>query len=477
MDYETIIGLEVHAQLLTQSKLFCSCSTQFGNEPNYQTCQICLGMPGVLPVLNQTAVEYAIKAGLALHCTINKKSEWARKNYFYPDLPKGYQISQYQYPICEHGYLDIHVGDNKKKIGITRIHIEEDAGKNIHIEGEDISLVDFNRSSVPLIEIVSQPDLRSPEEAVAYLQALRNILMYLEVCDGNMQEGSFRCDANVSIRPKGSEKFGTRTEIKNVNSFRFVAKAIDYEVARHKEVMESGKKVLQETRLFDSITGKTRSMRSKEDAHDYRYFPDPDLPLLIIDDNTITKIKNTLPELPEEKSERFVRDYGITAYDAHVLVGDKALAHYYEQSLQTYEKNPKSTCNWIMTEVMREIKEDECGISGFRISAEALAELISLIDSGFISGKIAKDVFSIALEKGGNPKDIVQQLGGGQISDIAFIEEIVKNIITSNTSNVQKYREGKKNVLGFLVGLAMKETQGKANPKLVNELLLKYLEK
>ena len=412
MEYEPVIGLEVHAQLLTKSKIFCGCSTQFGQPPNTNICPVCLGMPGVLPVLNRQVVEFTIRAGLATDCAIAEKSVWARKNYFYPDLPKGYQISMYEAPICEHGHLDIEVDGQSRRIGITRIHMEEDAGKLVHDPGQPVSYVDLNRTGVPLMEIVSEPDLRTPEEAAAYLKALRDILVYLEVCDGNMEEGSFRCDANVSIRPKGQEEFGTRAELKNMNSFRNVAKALEYEIRRQRAVLEDGGKVVQETRLWDAQAMKTMAMRGKEEAHDYRYFPDPDLLPLVVETEWVDRVRSALPELPRAKRERFLTQYGITDYDAegaHHQPGPGRLLRGRGRGRSPGQK----AANWVMAELLGRLHAENKRIADSPIAPADLAELINLVESGRISGKMAKDVFAEMMAKGGSPQAIVKDMGAG----------------------------------------------------------------
>ncbi|MFB3925071.1 MAG: Asp-tRNA(Asn)/Glu-tRNA(Gln) amidotransferase subunit GatB [Syntrophales bacterium] len=474
MEYEAVIGLEVHAQLLTDSKIFCGCSTKFGATPNSHTCQICLGMPGVLPVLNRKVVEFAIKMALATHCRINSEDVFARKNYFYPDLPKGYQISQYDKPLAEKGYVDLEIDGARKRIGIIRIHMEEDAGKLLHDEYAPSSYVDFNRTGVPLIEIVSEPDLRSPEEASAYLRRLHEILVYLEICDGNMEEGSFRCDANVSIRPKGQEPFGTRTELKNMNSFRNVQRALEYEIKRQQYVLEGGGQIVQETRLWDESQGATISMRGKEEAHDYRYFPDPDLVPVVTDEAWIAQIKRSLPELPLERRERFVRDFGIPPYDAVVLTSAKALADFYEETVRLTGK-PKIASNWIMGDFLRFLNEEKKNIKESLVRPEGLAEMINLIEDGTISGKIAKEVFETMYRTGKSPAVIIEERGLVQITDEDALKKVVAGVIAANPVQLKQYRAGREKLFGFFVGQVMKETCGKANPALVNELLKKML--
>lgn len=477
MKYEAVIGLEVHAQLLTDSKLFCGCSTKFGAEPNTQVDPICLGLPGVLPVLNRKAVEYAVRMALATSCKVNRQSVFARKNYFYPDLPKGYQISQYTEPLAEHGWLDIDLDGERKRIGITRIHMEEDAGKLLHGEGpedEAFSFVDLNRTGVPLIEIVSEPDMRASDEAQAYLKALRDILVYLEISSGNMEEGSFRCDANVSIRPAGSEKLGTKAELKNMNSFKFVKEAIDYEIARQTDLMESGGKVVQETRLFDSARGVTVSMRSKEEAHDYRYFPEPDLLPLIVEEEMVEEVRSALPELPQAKRERFISEYGIPAYDAGVLTSSKDLAAYYEAVVNETDE-PKASSNWIMGELLRLLKEDNRDVKECPVSPKGLANVMKMVKAGEISGKIAKEVFEDMYRTGKPAEEIVKSKGLTQISGEEELARIVDGIIAANPENVERYKSGKTALFGFFVGEAMKATRGKANPQVINKLLKEKL--
>ncbi|MBT3365985.1 MAG: Asp-tRNA(Asn)/Glu-tRNA(Gln) amidotransferase subunit GatB [Nitrospina sp.] len=473
MKYETVIGLEVHVQIDTKTKIFCSCSTQFGTPANENTCPICLGMPGVLPVLNKRFLESSMRACLATHCTIEPMNRFARKNYFYPDLPKGYQISQFELPLGTCGHININVDGTKKRIGLTRIHMEEDAGKLIH--GENLgnpgkSYVDFNRTGVPLCEVVSEPDMRSAEEARAYLLELKSILEYTEVSDCNMEEGSFRCDANVSIRPIGLKEFGTRTELKNLNSFKFIQKAIEYEVDRQTNILDQGDTVKQETRLYDADRGETFPMRSKEEAHDYRYFPDPDLVPIIIDEAWVEELQKTIPELPEQKRERFVSSYGIPEYDTGVLTSSKLLADYFEQCASLFPQ-PKIISNWIMGDLLRELKKDGKDIADCPISPSALVDLLKLIDSGTISGNIAKGVFEEMYQTKKPADSIVEEKGLKQITDSSAIEKIVDEVIQANPSQVEEFKGGKEKVIGFLVGQVMKQSKGKANPGMVNKLL------
>lgn len=477
MKYEVVIGLEVHAQLKTKSKIFCSCSTEFGRPANENTCPICLGMPGTLPVLNKKAVEYAIRAGLATHCNIEPLNRFARKNYFYPDLPKGYQISQYELPLATKGYINIRHNGAKKKIGLIRIHMEEDAGKLIHGENlghPDKSYVDFNRTGVPLIEIVSAPDISSPEEAKEYLTELKSILEYTDVCDCNMEEGSFRCDANISLRPHGQKEYGTRAEIKNINSFRFVQKALEYEIERQSKILDQGEKVVQETRLYNSAEGVTYSMRSKEEAHDYRYFPEPDLVPVVIDETQVKAIRDSLPELPEQKRERFISEYEIPEYDAGVLTASQSLAAYYEKTISLYNK-PKVVSNWIMGELLRELKNDERGMEDCPITPMALADMLTLMDKGVINGKIAKTVFEEMYKTGKPAEKIVQEKGLTQITDESKIVKIIEDIMAANPAQLNDYRNGKDKLFGFFVGQVMKVSQGQANPAVVNQLLKEKL--
>ncbi len=474
MRYEAVIGLEVHAQMLTKTKIFCGCSTTFGSGPNTQTCPVCIGMPGVLPVLNQKSLEFSIRTGLAMNCSISPYSRFARKNYFYPDLPKGYQISQYEHPICEHGHIDITTDSVTKRIGITRIHMEEDAGKNIHEGAGSYSFVDLNRTGVPLMEIVSEPDIRSPKDAAEYMKRLRTILRYLEVCDGNMDQGSLRCDANVSVRPVGQKEFGTRAEIKNINSFRFVEKAIEYEIRRQISVVSDGGKVVQETRLWDSAKGITESMRSKEEAHDYRYFPDPDLVPIITEPTWIESIRASLPELPEAKKKRFIADYGLPEQDASQLTDERAIADWFEASV-TAGGQAKSVANWIMGDLMRSLNDENKTIGECSLKPEQLAGMIKLIDNGTISGKIAKTVFEDMYRTGRDAADIVNEKGLVQISDSSEIEKAVDDILSRSQGEIERYRAGDEKLLGFFVGQVMKTTKGKANPQMLNELLKKKL--
>jgi aspartyl-tRNA(Asn)/glutamyl-tRNA(Gln) amidotransferase subunit B len=474
MAYEPVIGLEVHAQLLTQAKIFCGCSTQFGAEPNSHACPVCMGMPGVLPVLNRKVVEFTMKMAMATHCRINASCNFARKNYFYPDLPKGYQISQYAQPLSEHGYVDIALDGGKKMIGITRIHMEEDAGKLLHDEHLPSSYVDLNRTGVPLIEIVSEPDMRSAEEAAAYLKRLHEILVYLEICDGNMEEGSFRCDANVSLRPKGETTFGTRAELKNMNSFRNVQRALEHEIKRQQSILESGQEVIQETRLWDDSQGVTQSMRGKEEAHDYRYFPDPDLVPIVIDNEWIEEVKKSLPELPLEKRERFVRDYQIPPYDAGVLTSSRALADYFEEVARLSGK-PKIASNWVMGDVLRFLNEDKRDIKECPILPRDLAEMILIIEDGTISGKMAKDIIMEMYRTGKPPQTIIEEKGMVQITDEDALKKTIAEVIAANPAQLEQYRAGKEKLFGYFVGQVMKATQGKANPQLINELLKKML--
>ncbi len=473
--YETVIGLEVHAQLKTESKIFCNCSTKFGNDPNENVCPVCSGMPGVLPVMNAKVAEFAAKMGLATNCGINRKSVFARKNYFYPDLPKGYQISQFELPICEHGHVDINVDGAHKRIGLTRIHMEEDAGKNIHSAAENASFVDLNRTGVPLIEIVSEPDMRSSEEAVAYLKALRAILLYLGICDGNLEEGSFRCDANISIRPKGSEELGTRTELKNLNSFRNVQRAIEYEVARQTDLVDDGDEVVQETRLYNPDKNITASMRGKEEAHDYRYFPDPDLVPLVLDEAWIEKWRSELPELPADKKARFLDEFKLSEDDAALIASELAVAEYFEQAVKAYGGEARKVANWVIGELLPYLNECEVGACDCRMSPEALAKLIKLVDDGTISHKIGTKVFRDLCESGDDPEEHVKAKGMVQVSDTGALEAVVDEVLAENPDEVEAYKGGKKKLMGFFMGRIMRKTKGQANPGVVTQLINKKL--
>jgi aspartyl-tRNA(Asn)/glutamyl-tRNA(Gln) amidotransferase subunit B len=473
MQYEAVIGLEIHAQMLTDSKIFCGCPTTFGAEPNIQTCPVCAGLPGVLPVLNKKAVEYVVKTGIAMNCKISNYSRFARKNYFYPDLPKNYQISQYELPICQGGYVDIYLDGKIKRIGITRIHLEEDAGKNIHAEG-NYSFVDLNRTGVPLMEIVSEPDIRSASEAAEFMRKLRTIVRYLSVCDGNMEQGSLRCDANISVRPVGQTHFGIRTEIKNINSFKFVEKAIDYEIKRHITILKDGGSIIQETRLWDPATGVTQSMRSKEEAHDYRYFPEPDLmPLAGLADN-IDEIRLTLPELPDVKRARFITQYGLPDYDADMLVSEKSMAEWFEEAVKLGVQ-PKAVSNWMLGELLKLLNEENIAFSECPLKPNQLVGMLNLIEKGTISGKIGKVVFEEMFRSGKDAESVVRDKGLVQIKDEGALEKVVEEILSKNPKEVERFKAGDEKLLGFFVGQVMKATKGKANPQLVNELLKKKL--
>jgi aspartyl-tRNA(Asn)/glutamyl-tRNA(Gln) amidotransferase subunit B len=478
MNYEPVIGLEVHAQLLTESKIFCGCSTKFGQVANQNTCPVCMGFPGVLPVLNKKTVEFAIRAGLATHCEIARSSRFARKNYFYPDLPKGYQISQYELPICTNGYIDIATNGVAKRIRLTRIHMEEDAGKSIHDLRSDASLVDLNRAGVPLLEIVSEPDIRSAEEAGSYLRALRAMIQYLEICDGNMEEGSFRCDANVSVRREGATTLGTKVEIKNLNSFKAVEKAIVFEIRRQIETLSEGGKLIQETRLWDPDREETRPLRTKEFAHDYRYFPDPDLLPVVIDEQWVDTIRVSLPELPDARRVRFISQYEIPAYDADLLTSRRDIADYFESALKTHW-NPKAIANWILSDLFRVLKEQKLDerlyISDWPIRPDNLANMIALIDQGMISGKIAKTVFDAMLDSGRSPQEIVTEKCLEQVSDSESIEKAIDQVLAAYPKQAADYRAGNEKIFGFLVGQIMKATHGKINPQKANESLKRKL--
>jgi aspartyl-tRNA(Asn)/glutamyl-tRNA(Gln) amidotransferase subunit B len=466
--YETVIGLEVHVELHTRSKIFCGCSTSFGAPPNTHTCPVCLGHPGVLPVLNRQAVEYAIKAAMALNCEIAEETKFDRKNYFYPDSPKAYQISQFDKPIGQNGWIEIEVNGQTKRIGITRLHLEEDAGKLTHVDGGYASLVDFNRVGTPLVEIVSEPDLRSPEEARAYLEKLKAIMLYCDVSDVKMEEGSLRCDANISIRPNGQEKLGTRTELKNMNSFRGVQRGLEYEELRQADVLDKGGEVVQETQA------RTISMRGKEEAHDYRYFPDPDLVKLYIDQEWKARVKATIPELPDARKARYASDYDLPSYDAEVITASKKLADFFEESLE-YTKDAKAVSNWIMGDLLGFLNTNNLELDDVKVTGKGLGEMIGLIEKGTISGKIAKTVFKSMVESGKDPQQIVEEQGLVQISDEGAIKSVVDRIVEANPQSVADFKAGKEKAVGFLVGQVMKETKGKANPGLVNKLIVDRL--
>ncbi|MEK7818531.1 MAG: Asp-tRNA(Asn)/Glu-tRNA(Gln) amidotransferase subunit GatB [Bacteroidota bacterium] len=469
-NYESVIGLEVHAQLLTKSKAFCSCSTEFGTIPNANVCPICLGLPGVLPVLNKQVVEFTIRMGLATNCSITEKSIFARKNYFYPDLPKGYQISQYEEPICQNGFINIEFENGEtKKIGITRIHMEEDAGKSIHDLNID-TLVDVNRCGVPLIEIVSEPEMRSPKEAYLYLNTIKQILTYLNICDGNMEEGSLRCDANISVRKIGETKLGTKTELKNMNSFRNVERALEYEINRQINLIEDGGKVKQESLLWDANKNVAVSMRSKEEAHDYRYFPEPDLVPIIVDEKWKNEARESLPEMPWVRLERIINQYNLPKYDAEILTNEKPLADFAEEAFQ-YSKDYKSISNLLMTEVLRVVKEKQIKIDSFPISPKNISLLVELVSNKTLSSTMAKEVFNEMLSVNESPNEIVKRKGLTQVSDTGELEKIILEIISKNPEQVEKYKNGKTSVIGFFVGEVMKSTKGRANPQIVNELL------
>lgn len=474
MQYEAVIGLEIHAQLLTDTKMFCGCSTKFGSAPNTQTCPVCIGMPGVLPVMNKKAIEYVIKTGLAVNCEISSSNRFARKNYFYPDLPKGYQISQYELPICKHGYVEVVDNDKPKKIRLTRIHLEEDAGKNIHEETGNRSFIDLNRTGIPLMEIVTEPDIRSSKEAVAFIKKLRGILRYLSVCDGNMEQGSLRCDANISIRPLDEKEFGVKTELKNMNSFKFIKKALDYEIKRQQKILKNNGVIVQETRLWNSDKGITESMRSKEEAHDYRYFPEPDLAPVEIDTSWIEDLKNTIVELPDAKKKRFVNQYNLPEHNAELLTSELLMAEWFEQTVKLGGE-PKIVSNWMMGDFTKLLNEENKSIEESLIKSKHLVGMLQLIKKGTISGKIAKTVFEEMYKTGKEADTIVEAKGLVQISDEADIEAIVNKVLEKNPEEIERFKAGEQKLIGFFVGQVMKETKGKANPKIVNELLKKKL--
>lgn len=479
MKYEAVIGLEVHTELQTKTKIFCSCRTSFGADPNTNVCPVCLGLPGVLPVLNKKVLEYAVRAGLALNCEISRFSKFDRKNYYYPDLPKNFQTSQFDLPICEHGYLDVEVEGEKRRIRITRAHMEEDAGKLVHhgtsITDSDYSLVDYNRTGTPLLEIVSEPDMRSAKEAVAYMEKMRAILQYVGISDCRMEEGSLRCDANVSVRPVGQKELGTKTEIKNINSFKGVERAIEYEAMRQAELLEDGGKVVQETRTWDEKEGVTKSMRTKEEANDYRYFPEPDLVPFTVSDEYIENIRKSLPELPDARKERYMKEFGLSSEDAVFMTNDKATADYFEAAVDA-GVDPKACVNWLMGEFASQLSTDGIEIAKAPVSAENLAALLKLISKGTISGKIAKKVFATMWKEGGNPEEIVKAQGLVQISDTAELSKLVDEVVGKNPKAVEDFKAGKKKAVGALVGQIMKATKGKANPRVINELLNKKLQ-
>jgi len=474
MSYEVVIGLEVHAQLQTRTKLFCRCGTEFGLPPNTQTCPVCLGMPGSLPVINRLAVEMAIRTGLALHCTIRNDNRFARKNYFYPDLPKGYQISQYEEPICENGWMDVQSNGSTKRVRIRRAHLEEDAGKNLHEGGGSDSRVDLNRAGTPLLEIVTEPDMGSPEEVDAYLKGIRDVLMYLAVCDGNMEQGSLRCEPNISLRPAGQTTLGTKVELKNINSFRFVHDALKYEIARQTGVLEDGGVVHQETRLWDVDKEQTMVMRSKEEAHDYRYFPDPDLVPMSLAQEWIEDFRSTVPELPSVRQQRFVSEYQLPAYDAVVLTSSRALADYFETCVRIFPQ-PKTVSNWVMGELLRELNASDTSAEEAPVSPERLVNLLQLVEKGTISLKVAREIFPELYASGKDPEQLIQEKGVTQISDEGALMAMIQEVMTKNPNQVIQYRGGKETVLGFFVGQVMKASGGKAHPAKVNELLKKQL--
>ena len=470
MMFEAVIGVEVHAQLRTDSKMFCGCGTTFGLSANSQTCPVCLGLPGSLPVINRTAIEMAVRAGLALNCTITANNRFARKNYFYPDLPKGYQISQYEDPICQHGWIEVVVGTVTKRVRVRRAHLEEDAGKNVHGAGTAGSRVDLNRAGTPLLEIVTEPDMSSADEVVAYLKGLRDVLMYLDVCDGNMEEGSFRCEPNLSLRPVGQREFGTKVELKNINSFKYVTDAVEYEIKRQTKVLNEGGKIYQETRLWNIDRGETAVMRSKEEAHDYRYFPDPDLVPLQLNEDWIDGFRSSLPELPAVRTHRFITEYGLPEYDAGVITTSKGMADYFESCLKLF-KDPKTVSNWVMGELTRELNNSGTDIAVSPVSPDRLVDLLTMVDKGVISLKVAREIFPELYRSGKTPQQIVQEKGLTQVSDEGALQKIIDEVLSKNPVQVGQFKEGKQQVLGFLVGQVMKASGGKANPGKVNELL------
>lgn len=475
MRYEAVIGLEIHAQLLTHTKMFCRCPTTFGSEPNSQTCPVCTGMPGVLPVTNRKAIEYIVRTGIALGCSISSHSRFARKNYFYPDLPKGYQISQYELPVCENGKVDISLNGRDRQIRLTRIHIEEDAGKNIHAGGsEQKSFVDLNRAGIPLMEIVTEPDIHGADEAVQFMKKLRTILRYIGVCDGNMEQGSLRCDANVSIRPSGEATLGVKTEIKNMNSFKFIEKALAYEIKRQVKRLDGNERIIQETRLWNDERGVTEPMRSKEEAHDYRYFPDPDLVPVEVDKDWIKHIQSTIPELPDSRRERFISEYGLPSQSVELLVSERPLAEWFEEAVRLGGE-PKTVSNWVMGELLRLLNEENRQIEECCLAPQHLVTMLDMIREGKISGKIAKNVFHEMYKTGKAPETIVQEKGLTQISDTSDIEPVIDEVLSRNPDVVERFRSGDEKLMGFFVGKVMKATRGKANPKLVNDLLRKKL--
>ena len=470
MMFEAVIGVEVHAQLRTDSKMFCGCGTTFGLSANSQTCPVCLGLPGSLPVINRTAIEMAVRAGLALNCTITANNRFARKNYFYPDLPKGYQISQYEDPICQHGWIEVVVGTVTKRVRVRRAHLEEDAGKNVHGAGTAGSRVDLNRAGTPLLEIVTEPDMSSADEVVAYLKGLRDVLMYLDVCDGNMEEGSFRCEPNLSLRPVGQREFGTKVELKNINSFKYVKDAVEYEIKRQTKVLNEGGKIYQETRLWNIDRGETAVMRSKEEAHDYRYFPDPDLVPLQLNEDWIEGFRSSLPELPAVRTHRFITEYGLPEYDAGVITTSKGMADYFESCLKLF-KDPKTVSNWVMGELTRELNNSGTDITVSPVSPDRLVDLLTMVDKGVISLKVAREIFPELYRSGKTPQQIVQEKGLTQVSDEGALQKIIDEVLSKNPVQVGQFKEGKQQVLGFLVGQVMKASGGKANPGKVNALL------